>query len=77
MDVNMPRMDGISCLKEIQKSENLKHIPVIMYSTSSYYQKECFEHGAAHCMEKHNNFVHLCDTLKTVINHGVAGLKTN
>ena len=41
LDVNMPRMDGRECLKELKKDEKLKNIPVIMYSTS--FSKESIE----------------------------------
>jgi CheY-like chemotaxis protein len=34
LDINMPKMNGKECLKEIKKHAHLKHIPVIMYSTS-------------------------------------------
>ena len=34
LDINMPRMDGYECLKELKKDEKLKNIPVIMYATS-------------------------------------------
>ena len=34
LDINMPRMDGRECLKELKKDAKLKSIPVIMYSTS-------------------------------------------
>jgi CheY-like chemotaxis protein len=34
LDINMPRMDGRECLKRLKSDEKLKHIPVIMYSTS-------------------------------------------
>ncbi len=34
LDINMPRMDGRECLKELKKDAKLTHIPVIMYSTS-------------------------------------------
>lgn len=34
LDINMPRHDGRECLKKLKKDANLKHIPVIMYSTS-------------------------------------------
>ena len=35
LDLNMPRMDGKECLREIRKQKDLAHIPVIMFSTSS------------------------------------------
>jgi CheY-like chemotaxis protein len=35
LDLNMPLMDGKECLKEIKKRNHLKHIPVIIFSTSS------------------------------------------
>ena len=35
LDLNMPRKDGREALKEIKASPGLKHIPVIVLSTSS------------------------------------------
>lgn len=35
IDVNMPKMNGIDCLREIQKIDHLKDAEVFMYSTSS------------------------------------------
>ena len=34
LDLNMPKMDGRECLKELKKDKLLKKIPVIIYSTS-------------------------------------------
>ena len=34
MDLNMPRMDGISCLKEIRADENLKRTIIFILTTS-------------------------------------------
>jgi len=70
MDVNMPKMNGIDCLIEIKKSEKLKMLPVMMYSTSSFsqYQKECFEHGAIDYIVKPDDYGRLCETLKNIIN---------
>ena len=34
LDLNMPRLNGKQCLVEIQKSERLRNIPVIIYSTT-------------------------------------------
>ena len=35
-DLNMPRMNGQQFLLEIKKRDDLKHIPVIIFSTSSH-----------------------------------------
>ena len=34
LDINMPGLDGRECLKQLKRNAYLKHIPVIMYSTS-------------------------------------------
>ena len=34
LDIRMPKMDGIQVLKEIKASSELKHIPVIILTTS-------------------------------------------
>lgn len=34
MDINMPVMDGLECLRSIRKNDVLKSIPVVMFSTS-------------------------------------------
>jgi PleD family two-component response regulator len=34
LDINMPLKNGFECLTEIRGDDNLKHIPVIIYSTS-------------------------------------------
>lgn len=35
LDLNMPRMDGKQCLREIRKLPRLDHVPVVIYSTSA------------------------------------------
>jgi CheY-like chemotaxis protein len=35
LDLNMPRMDGKECLSRLKNDDQLCHIPVIMYTTSS------------------------------------------
>jgi CheY-like chemotaxis protein len=35
LDLNMPRMNGKECLKELKRNDRLKNIPVIIYTTSS------------------------------------------
>lgn len=70
LDVNMPKMNGIDCLKELKKTESLKNIPVIMYSTSSFseYKRECFENGAIDYIVKPDDYRQLCLKLKNILN---------
>lgn len=34
IDINLPRVDGITILKKIKQSDKFKHIPVIIFSSS-------------------------------------------
>lgn len=79
MDVNMPRMNGLDCLRELKKFEKLKSIPVIMYSTSCslVYQKLCFANGAVNYIEKPNDFLELRNTLKLVLEKGLSFIKND
>jgi CheY-like chemotaxis protein len=39
LDINMPVMNGWHCLKALKHDERYRHIPVIMYSTSSHQRE--------------------------------------
>lgn len=39
LDLNMPRMDGREVLAEISEDENLRHLPVVILTTSSEEQE--------------------------------------
>ena len=39
LDINMPRKNGFECLEEIKQNEKLKHLSVIMFSTSNSREK--------------------------------------
>lgn len=47
-DLRMPRMDGFQLLERMLKSENLKSIPVIIFSANANIEHEnkCLEMGA-------------------------------
>ena len=49
LDLNMPKMNGFECLKQLKKSELYKHIPVVVLSTSNREEdiEKCRELGAA------------------------------
>ena len=69
LDVNMPRMNGLDCLKHLKENVRFKDVPVVMYSTaaSDDYQRECLNHGAKLFIEKPSDFWQLCDKLKNVL----------
>ena len=48
LDINMPCKNGKQCLKEIRMMEELKDVPVIMFSTSTHPEdiEETFANGA-------------------------------
>ena len=69
VDLNMPLMNGIQCLQEIKKIPSHSHIPVIIYSTSSYERDimQTISNGAFHYIVKPFSFQELCDKLKKVL----------
>ncbi len=73
MDVNMPVMNGIECLKELAASPHLNAIPVIMYSTScsKECEDECIDSGAAGYMEKPSDYVLLISQIKHILHYGI------
>jgi CheY-like chemotaxis protein len=58
LDLNMPLKNGHECLEEIRSNKRLKHIPVIIYSTSTSREHidETFRRGASFYMPKPDSF---------------------
>lgn len=71
MDLNMPRMNGRECLAAIKASDRLRHIPVIMYTTSSYGKdkEDVLNSGAAFYITKPANYADLKSILSVVTQH--------
>lgn len=69
LDLNMPIMNGQQFLKEIKANDGLKHIPVIIFSTSSYIAtvKETMDLGAHKFITKPNRFNELVAIVKSII----------
>ena len=68
-DLNMPLMNGKQFLNEIKSNEQLRHIPVIIYSTS--YEKRDIQEtaalGAALFLQKPNKFNELSSALTNIV----------
>lgn len=68
-DMNMPRVNGKELLKEIKATETLKHIPVIIYSTTGAENdiNEIKQLGAKDFLIKPTRKDELMKQLKTVL----------
>jgi len=58
LDLNMPRKNGLQCLKEIRSNKKLKDISIAIYSTSDSEKdiEETFLNGANVYITKPNDF---------------------
>jgi len=70
IDLNMPLMNGVQCLREIKKLSKFSNIPVIIYSTSSYERDilQTINNGAHSYIVKPFSFQELCEKLRKVLN---------
>ena len=66
LDLNMPKMNGKECLRELKKNDRLKYIPVVIYSTSSLREDiiETRKLGAVDFITKPFNMNELVNTLE-------------
>ena len=69
LDLNMPRISGKQCLTELKKISHLKHVPIVIYSTSSEKRdiEETSKLGAAHFLTKPDKFGELCKALNELL----------
>ena len=70
LDINMPLMNGLECLKEIKSHLHLKDIPVVMYTTSALSGtiEIAYRLGASLFMEKPSEFQELKNMLSPILN---------
>jgi CheY-like chemotaxis protein len=68
LDINMPKVDGNACLKEIKKDRRLHNIAVVMYSTHTRKTDiETYRAMNAGFLVKQNSFYELVAELKKVL----------
>ena len=70
LDLNMPRKNGFNCLTEITRSEKLKFLPVIIFSTS--YDPEIVHllnrNGPPYYIRNPNNYAQLKSDIHHALN---------
>jgi CheY-like chemotaxis protein len=69
MDINMPSINGIECLKAVRGDRKFENLPVIMYSTSNNVNdiKESYNHRANLYVVKPDSFHKLINSLQKVL----------
>ena len=69
LDINMPEMNGWECLKYLKHDDALKHIPVVMYTTSSSKRdiETARDMGAYKLVTKPDRFQDLLTILSGII----------
>jgi DNA-binding NtrC family response regulator len=79
LDIRMPRINGKKCLLEIKKDERLKHIPVIIYTTSKAVEesKELRDLGAFYFISKPTNADEIYYLISFVMDEQAKVLRSN
>lgn len=74
LDLNMPVMNGLECLRRLKSDPGLSGIPTIMYSTTADPQtiSQSRAMGAEDFITKPYNFEELVDALRVVLSRIVA-----
>jgi CheY-like chemotaxis protein len=67
MDINMPRMNGIDCLKQLASNPHTYNIPVVMLTTSTNERALAIELGARDYIKKPSTYGLLRDCLQRTI----------
>lgn len=69
LDYNMPQMNGLECLREIKKMENLQDVMIILYSNS--ISDKVFENaiasGATFCITKPDRLSGMSEMLRRIL----------
>jgi len=77
LDINLPKKNGHEVLKYIKANEDVKHIPVIMLTTSSS-QKDidmAFDNGASGFITKSSDVNEFLTSVTSVINLWISKIK--
>ncbi|HTE12300.1 MAG TPA: response regulator [Chitinophagaceae bacterium] len=79
LDIRMPLLNGKKCLVEIKNDERLKHIPVIIYTTSKLVEEsiELKKMGAFHFISKPGNADEIYYLVSVMIEEHLNSLRKN
>ena len=69
LDLNMPRLNGMQCLKALKKDSYFEHIPIVIYTTSKLKEdkKAAMQAGAAGFITKPTSLTELCESISEIL----------
>jgi CheY-like chemotaxis protein len=69
LDLNMPRLNGMQCLRALKKDSCFEHIPIVIYTTSKLKEdkKAAMQAGAAGFVTKPTSLTKLCEAISEVL----------
>ncbi|GAA0880822.1 hypothetical protein GCM10009119_37920 [Algoriphagus jejuensis] len=69
LDLNMPRKSGVECIMEIKEMADLRHIPIVIFSTSLDLDviNRLYEMGAHYYIQKPGGFTILKRVIGTAL----------
>jgi two-component system, response regulator len=71
LDLNMPGMDGRETLLRIKENQDIRHIPVIVFTTSGNETdiQKCYEAGANCFVQKPFSYDRLVEVVRSIMQH--------
>jgi DNA-binding response OmpR family regulator len=68
LDLNMPRINGIECLRQLKEEPEVREVPVAIYTTSKSHddQVESLKLGASYFVVKPSSFRQLCKVISNI-----------
>lgn len=72
LDINMPQMSGVDCLKIIRSVQKYDGIPVIIYSTCKDFSEISYKNRANYYVVKPDSFVNILTTLNSILTYNWA-----
>jgi CheY-like chemotaxis protein len=66
LDLNMPRKDGYAALEEIRRNPEIRHIPIVVFTTSSVEEdiRLSYDRGASSFITKPETYQGLVEAMK-------------
>lgn len=71
LDLNLPRTDGREVLRRIKQDENLRKIPIVVFTTSNNPRdvEVCYQYGVNSYIVKPINFAQLKRNIQTLVEY--------